>query len=248
MSAAAQTPYEQYVSKGKASLEGKDYDAAEEAFRVALQERPDDYNVTLYLCIVLSRKGLKEGESLLKKALLMNPGRPEHKPSAGALLPEQIDISRGDGLFWERHRSCTRQRVFIGGSPLSQQHRRKKTKPWILDAALGMQYDSNVILGPDNQPLPAGISRKSDWSAGGYLRGQYDIVSTQNFRLTPSYTLYQSLHAKLSHFNVTDQVGGIDAVYDISDAIALKGTYTYEYVLVGIIRTISRTPSPPQWC
>ena len=97
LSAAAQTPYEQYVSKGKASLEGKDYDAAEEAFRAALQERPDDYNVTLYLCIVLSRTGLKEGESLLKKALLMNPGDPNTNLHLGlyylnrSIYPEAMD-------------------------------------------------------------------------------------------------------------------------------------------------------------
>ena len=233
LSAAAQTVYDQYMSKGTSSLEGKDYGAAEEAFRAALKEKPDDYKATLYLGIVLSRKGLKEGESLLKKALLMNPRDPNTNLQLGlyylnrSIYPEAMDYFENTIDLAPGSEYSSEAEKYLKGAGT------KQAKPWILDAALGMQYDSNVILGPDNQPLPAGISRKSDWSAVGYLRGQYDIVSTQNFRLTPSYTVYQSLHAKLSHFNVTDQVGGIDAVYDISDAIALKGTYTYEYVLVG---------------
>jgi hypothetical protein len=214
-------------------LNSKDYDAAEEAFRAALKEKPDDYKATLYLGIVLNRKGLKESESLLKKALLMNPSDPNTNLQLGlyylnrSVYPEATD-------YFENTIELA------PGSEYSSEARRylssigtRKTKPWLLDAALGMQYDSNVVLGPDNKPLPEGISRKSDWRGVGFLKAQLDIASGQNFRITPSYTIYQSLHTKLSDFNITDQVAGIDALYALSDTIALKGTYTYEYVFVG---------------
>lgn len=230
---AAQTAYDQYISKGMSGLNSKDYDAAEEAFRAALKEKPDDYKATLYLGIVLNRKGLKESESLLKKALLMNPSDPNTNLQLGlyylnrSVYPEATD-------YFENTIELA------PGSEYSSEARRylssigtRKTKPWLLDAALGMQYDSNVVLGPDNKPLPEGISRKSDWRGVGFLKAQLDIASGQNFRITPSYTIYQSLHTKLSDFNITDQVAGIDALYALSDTIALKGTYTYEYVFVG---------------
>lgn len=233
LSAAAQTPYEQYISKGKASLEGKDYDAAEEAFRAALKEKPDDYNATLYLGIVLSRKGLKEGESLLKKALLMNPGDPNTNLQLGlyylnrSIYPEAMDYFENTIDIAPGSEYSSEARRYLGSIGT------KITKPWILDAALGMQYDSNVVLGPDNKPLPEGISRKADWRGVGYMKAQVDIAAGENFRITPSYTIYQSLHTRLSDFNVTDQVGGIDTLWTLSDTIALKGTYTYEYVFVG---------------
>jgi len=233
VSAAAQTAYDQYMSQGTASLEKKDYDAAEEAFRAALREKPDDNKATLYLGIALNKKGAKEAESLLKKSLLMNPADPMTNLQLGlyyfnrSIYPEAMDyfettIELAPGSEYSSEAS----RYLKGPAPAGSQR-------GLLDIALGMQYDSNVILGPGNQPLPEGISRKSDWRGVVYLRGQYDIVSTQNFRLTPSYAVYQSFHTKLTDFNVNDQVGGIEAVYSLSDVVALKGTYAFEYVFVG---------------
>ena len=74
--ASAQTLYEQSMSKGLADYEKKDFTAAEEAFRSALKESPDDYKATLYLGLTLNRDGSKEAEGLLKKALRMNPQEP----------------------------------------------------------------------------------------------------------------------------------------------------------------------------
>jgi hypothetical protein len=232
-SAAAQTAYEQYMSLGMSSLDRKDYNPAEEAFRAALKEKPDDYRATLYLGIVLSRQGLKEGESLLKKALYMNPGDPMTNLQLGlyylnrSVYPEAMDYFENTIELAPGSEYSSEARKYLKTMGT------KESKPWKLDAALGFQYDSNVILGPGNAPLPEGISRKSDWSAVAYLKGQYDIVDTQNFKVTPSYTIYQNLHAKLSDFNVTYQAAGVDALYELSKTITLKGTYTYEYVLVG---------------
>lgn len=233
LSAAAQTAYEQYVSQGMSGLANQDYEVAEKAFRAALQEKPDDYNATLYLGIVLNRNGTKEAESLLKKALLVNPGEPRTNLQLGiyylqkSVYPEARDYFENTIALapnTEYSRDAAQYLDSIG---------KKESKPWRLDAALGMQYDTNVILGPGNAPLPEGISGKSDWSGVGYLKGEYDIVSGQNFRLTPNYTIYQSLHTRLSDFNVTYQAAGVDALYGLSDMVTLKGMYAFEYVFVG---------------
>lgn len=233
VSAAAQTVYEQQVSKGMSSLANKDYDAAEEAFRAALNEKPDDYNATLQLGIVLNRKGTKEAESLLKRALFVNPGDPGTNLQLGiyylnkSVYPEATDYFETTIQLAPNTEYSFEAAQYLNGMG------KKGPKPWRLDAALGVQYDSNVILGPGNAPLPEGISRKSDWSAVAYLKGEYDIVAGQNFRVTPSYSIYQNLHANLSDFNVTYQAAGVEALYGLSQTITLKGTYTYEYVFVG---------------
>jgi hypothetical protein len=68
---------------------------------------------------------------------------------------------------------------------------------------------------------------------GIYLKGQYDFIRADRFRSTVSYGIYQSLHARLSDFNITQQIAGLDAAYELSRAETLKGSYAFEYVLVG---------------
>jgi Flp pilus assembly protein TadD len=68
--------YEDFIARGKASLEDKRYSSAESAFRSALDERPDDHEAMLYLGISLSRMEGSEAESALKRALYLDPEDP----------------------------------------------------------------------------------------------------------------------------------------------------------------------------
>ncbi len=232
-SAAAENAYDRYVSAGRTSLDQKDYTAAEESFRAALKEKPDDYDATLYLGITLSRKGMKEGEGMLKKALRMDPADPRPNLQLGVhylnkgIYPEARDYFENTIELAPESGYSAEARNYL------QSIGKREGRRWRLDAAVGIQYDSNVILGADNEPLPEGISKKSDWSALAYVRGQYDLVSTKSFKGIVSYSLYQSLHAKLSDFNITTQAAGFDAVYELSPGLSLKGNYTFEYVHVG---------------
>lgn len=231
----AQTTYEQYMSSGLSNLEKKDYDKSEEAFRSALKEIPDDYKATLYLGIALSRKGSKEGESLLKKALLTNPQEPRTNLELGvyyfnkSIYPEAKDYFENTIELAPVTEYSSEARKYLNSM------KGKEWKPWGLDAALGMQYDTNVILGPDNMPLPQGISGKSDWRGVGYLKGQYNFKAetAPEFNGSLSYSGYQSLHTRLSDFNISQHAAGLDATFNISRKATLKGTYNFEYVWVG---------------
>ena len=233
VSAAAETAYDRYVSAGRSSLDQKDYSAAEESFRAALKEKPDDYDATLYLGITLSRKGVKEGESVLKKALLMDPADPRPNLQLGVYYLNKRVYPEAKDYFENTIELAPAGEYSAEARNYLQSIGKRESRPWRLDAALGIQYDSNVILGADNVPLPGGISRKSDWSALAYFKGQYDVISARKFKGTLSYSLYQSLHAKLSDFNITTQAAGFDAVYELSSRFSLKGNYTFEYVHVG---------------
>lgn len=233
--AVAQGKYEQYMSAGGSALDKKDYGAAEEAFRAALKEKPEDYQATLSLGIVLNRQGQKEAADLLKKALAVNPQDPKTNLNMGiyyfdrSVYPEAkdyfettIELAPNTGYSSEAKSYLDRMtRTAV------------KEKPWRVDAALGMQYDSNVIVGPNNQPTPEGISGKSDWRGVLYLKGQYDVLTSDRFRGTVSYSAYQSLHTRLSDFNITQQTAGVDALYALSGGVALKASYAFDYVLVG---------------
>ena len=231
---SAEGLYEQSMAIGMASFEKKDFTAAEEAFRAALRESPDDYSATLHLGMALSsRDGSKEAENLFKKALGMNPQDPMVNLNLGIYYYRKAVYPEARDYFETAAEVAPNTEYSVQANQYLAKMKEKGPKPWSLDAAFGMQYDSNVILGPDNAPLPGGISRKADWLAVLYLKGQYDFLLSGGFRSGVSYSVYQSLHTKLSDFNITQQVAGLNFSYELSRSVTLKGSYAFEYVLVG---------------
>ena len=233
-SVTAQTTYEQYMSNGMSSLEKKDYSSSEQAFRAALKEKPDDYKATLYLGIVLNRMGMKEAEGLLKKALLINPREPETNLQLGiyyynkSVYPEAkdyfettIEVAPGTGYSASAEDYLRR----MSGGEVG--------KPWSLNLSVGGQYDSNVVLNPSGNPLPQGISHKSDWSAVFLLSGRYYLIKEEKAEVSAGLNLYQNLHATLSDFNVTQPVVDVTAAYTLLPWLQLRGVASYEFVWVG---------------
>ncbi|MBI5049348.1 MAG: tetratricopeptide repeat protein [Nitrospirae bacterium] len=76
VSYAVEAKYERHIAKGIAYIEARDYVNAAEEFRSALKEKPNDPVAVLYLGIAFSRSGDKEAETILKKALALNPQEP----------------------------------------------------------------------------------------------------------------------------------------------------------------------------
>lgn len=233
VSVTAQTMYEQYMSKGMSSLEKKDYNASEEAFRAALREKPDDYQAILFLGILLNKKGQKEAESLLKKALFLNPQDPETNLELGiyyynkSIYPEARDYFENTIELAPNTTYSARANEYLSSI------KRKGAKPWALDIAVGGQYDSNVVLNPTGGPLPEGITRKSDWRAVLSLRGRYSFIKGDKGDASVGYSFYQSLHAKLSDFNISQHIVDVRGLYNVSPSVQLKGIYSFEYVYVG---------------
>lgn len=230
---SSETLYDQHMKKGTAGVESGDFGAAEEEFRSALREKPDDNRALLLLGAVLNRKGTKEAEEVLKSALRADPSDPETNLELGkyyyrkAVYPEARDYFENtiDLAPSGRHASEAGNYLAEMKKPAGARLR--------LDVTAGLQYDSNVIIGSSNTTLPEGISGKSDVSALLYLKGRYDLPPSQNFRAGLSYSLYQSLHSKLSDFDITQHVLGVQMACNVSQAASLKTSYSYEYTYVG---------------
>jgi len=176
--------------------------------------------------------GDKEAESQLKKALLMNPEDPKTNLELGIyyynkdVYPEARDYFETTMDLAPNTEYAAEAKKYLGNMD------RRAEKRWRLDTALGLQYDNNVVLGNDSTPLPEGISRKSDWRALLYLKGQYDFLREQNVLGSVNYSFYQSLHSRLSDFNISQHTLGANLIYDLPK-ITIKGAYAFEYILVG---------------
>lgn len=103
---------------------------------------------------------------------------------------------------------------------------------WELYGVVGMQYDSNVVLGPSNGTLNAlkelKISNQADGAGVITLGGVYVPWRTENTELAVGYEFYQSLYFQLTDFNLQDHRPTIQEVVtaDIFQ-FGLLGRYDY---------------------
>jgi hypothetical protein len=219
------------MTRGKADLEEKRYSLAESAFRSALDERPDDYEAILYLGISLNRLEDSEAESTLKRALYLDPEDPRTSfelaihylnrsinAEAEEFFDTVIQLAPGTELAERAKKQLddVRGKVDTG----------KAVKRWAIRASVGLQYDSNVILLSEGDPLPGGVSRQSDWRGLLYFSGAYSLLKKDKFRTSAGYSLYQSIHKDLSEYDISAHNATLAGSYGIRSGVTLKGLYS----------------------
>ncbi len=105
---------------------------------------------------------------------------------------------------------------------------------WEVYGVFGLQYDSNVVLGPSNGALndvalkELRISNQADGRGVITLGGIYIPWRTETFELSGGYEFYQSLYFQLTDFNLQDHRPSMQAVVtaDIFQ-FGLLGRYDY---------------------
>jgi len=234
LSFASETAYEKKMALGIAALESGSYDEAITLFGEALTERPADHSATLYQAIALSRGARRGAEEAFGKALAISPEDPRTNLETG--------VHYYGGGRPEKAVAYFEKAVFLApGSDISAAGREYLEairasgagKPWRISLWGAIQYDSNVLLGPDNGPLPQGISRKSDWRAVFYFDGSYRLLRRSGFEISAGYGLYRSLHKSLSDFDVTQSLFTLAASCQASNAVKFGATYLMDYAMVG---------------
>lgn len=231
---AGEMTYDQHLLKGREYVKANNFPAAIEEFRSALKERPEDREATLYLAVALNSSGDKEAESMLKKALFMDPADPRVNLELGVCYYNKATYDEAADYF-ENTISLAPGTDFSAKAEKYLGLIRQKTgvRKWSVLINAGGQYDSNVILNAAGSPLPQGISGKADWKAVLSLKGRYNIAGGEKTEASAGYSLYQSLHSKLSDFNISQHILDLSGGYSISPSLALRGAYSFEYVYVG---------------
>jgi hypothetical protein len=226
--------YEVAVTKAVNKIENADYEGAITDLKEVLRTRPNDEQATLYLGIALNRLGKRDAEGILEKALLMNPKNPRTNLELGIYYYNKSTYDEA-GDYLENTISLAPNTEFSAKAKeyLRNIKQGAAIKPWALNISVGGQYDSNVILNSSDNPLPEGISGKSDWRAIIYLKGRYNFITGERAEGSVGYSLYQSLHAKLTDFNITEHLLELKAGYRILPMLNLRGMYSFEYVSVG---------------
>lgn len=231
---ATDADFEKAMARGVAGIESGEYAAAADEFRQALAQHPDDPQATLYLGIALNRSKDAAAEETLKRALRHDPASARTNLELGTLY-----LQRG---IYEEARDFFRETLNLGAEgEIADAARRgleliespKSDKRWGVRLMGGGQFDDNVVLNPDGSPLPTGIARKSDWRGIISLGVNFIPVKTERFELSAGYGAYQSLHTRLTQFDLTQNQLDLAARLRLGGALTAGLAYGLEYLQVG---------------
>jgi hypothetical protein len=108
---------------------------------------------------------------------------------------------------------------------------------WEVYGIFGLQYDSNVILGPSNGTLndlaleALNISNQADGRGVITVGGVYIPWRTETVELSVGYEFYQSLQFQLTDFNLQDHRPGMQGVINAGIfQFGLLGRYDYYFI------------------
>jgi tetratricopeptide (TPR) repeat protein len=226
-------PANREVAAGIALIKHGDYRKAVLLLREVVKATPDDLEANFYLGVALNRLSEKEAESVLKRSLMEMPESPYVNFELGIFYyGREIDAEAGDYFENVLTLNPGSEYAVQAREYLKKIEERGKEKRWELNLLAGMQYDSNVMVIGDG-PLPAGVSRKSDWNGMINAKGSYFLIKDQETELTGSYSIYQTLHTSLTGFDVTQNVLDVSLVQSVAEKLKLKAGYSFEYLFLG---------------
>jgi tetratricopeptide (TPR) repeat protein len=99
-----------------------------------------------------------------------------------------------------------------------------------LSGAVGFQYDSNVVLAPGSDVInaAAGISNQADGRATLAVSGAYELWRHKQTQLSVSYDFFQSLHFRLTDYNLQDNGPSIQLASSVGPVqFGVLGRYDY---------------------
>jgi len=97
-----------------------------------------------------------------------------------------------------------------------------------LFADVGLQYDSNVTIGPDDDSLKTGISEEDDGLGVLSAGATYAPLRTQQALVNVGYEFFQSLYFHLTEFNLQNHRANAEVVGAVGNArLGLLGRYDY---------------------
>jgi hypothetical protein len=222
------------MARGVTALDAGNPALAQEEFRAAVKEHPDDSEAALYLAIALNRAGDPSAESALKTALRQDPGNVRINLELG-IFYYTLNMYEEAGDYFENLLTLKPDpdmRTAAEGY-LANIRSKSGSRRWGVTLMGGMQYDSNVPLAASGVQLPVGIDRRGDWRGVLNLGLTGAAIRDSQQELTGSYSFYQTLHLHLSDFNLTQNLFDVTYTRRISPLFSIKLSGSYESMLLG---------------
>ena len=227
---------ELYVAKGIQKINEQNYSAAIILLNKATKISPNSVEAVFYSGVAYSGlEDYEKAEPLFYRVLQLDKDAVEAYFELGRIYYLTSDCSKSSGNF-SRFISLSAE------SPLREQAKKmrkdcekdvKGEKRYKLDIAIGGQYDSNVILEPDNPPPVSTTGDADDVRGFIYVSAGATIYEIGPAKLKADYKFYQSLHADLDDYNIHYHNINPSIVVDILEPLQATAGYTLTYTLFG---------------
>ncbi len=241
--ALADERQEVLFNEGLAAFIGEDYVLAATRFREAADADPKDANARLWLGMAEARRGDNQAaEEAFEEALAIDPGYPD------AILGRGIVRARL-GKAEAAKEDWARAAEIGAGTPVRSEAMRRLTGPqlgtqrerdWDLAASLGAEYDTNVLLYPNqgaSPPLPTPPNlrpvprpppdHRRDARMVYYVEGGLHRQVTDRLELGTRHSLYATTQFRTARTNIVDYAPSVYANFKADPWLAgLKYTYT----------------------
>jgi hypothetical protein len=229
--------YELAMTLGVFQLETGEYQNAVENFKRALGLKPKDQPATMSLGVAYSRSGdYGRAREVLLKAQALDKSDARTRYELGVALYKLGDMpgakaqfaSIDQGTADATLKDAAGDYLDLIASGLGQEN-----KKFSIDVLTGFQYDSNVILDPDNPIVPG--KTKSGWRFLAAASGKYRFIDDQKKSADAGYAFYQSLHIdnNLSDFNVQQHSLSLSGRHKASEKTRFDLRYGFTYAFVG---------------
>ena len=106
-------------------------------------------------------------------------------------------------------------------------------KKLFLKLTAGYQYDTNVILNAEGSPIPPDIGKKEDSRFALNLAGTWLPIRGARGEVALNYAFFQSQHAQLDDFNLTQNMAELAGRYLVDDRISLRLSTVFQHLMLG---------------
>jgi tetratricopeptide (TPR) repeat protein len=203
------------LSKAVLLYDDKKYDEATQLLLKANQQDPRNTNVIYYLALSLNAQGKHaEAEAYLRKGLEVQPKnthlqyllaytlRAQGKTAESRQMAEAIQLDPASPIV-----GPSRDLLTALKTP------RRGDSPFWIEATARGQYDSNVILKPNNQRQADPAGHTSSWGNLLSLSSEYSFSRSEHWQTAARYDMYQTLNYENHDFDFSDHVVGGRVTY-----------------------------------
>lgn len=199
---------------GIAEFDAGQYTAAKTWLTQAHQQGYEPSTAALFLGMTLYRLGDDPAAlTLLKEAEADPELRPMARYYEGLALRRQGNIAAAQAAFADAAREKPESEIgqaaqrYVAETPEGPGGAAAVSaarKPWSLYGQLGFEYDTNVVAGPSESSVKGlpGISGEGDGRTVVAAGGDYKILDGEYGSLRAEYDFYQSIHFKLTEFDL----------------------------------------------
>ncbi len=234
---AAENNYELYVAQGIEKIGDRQYSEALELLQKALEMAPEDTEVLYYTAVAYTRLGeLDKAEELFLR-IEDTASVPNVDFELGRIYYVKTDCDKTSSHL-SRFVSSSDDESLIDYANslikdcLEPDTAEEEEKPYRLNVTVGVQYDDNVTVEPNNPIVPED-QRREDGMVIAYLDTGAVLLDKGKIKVKADYSLYHNFHFDLNDYNIQYHKVSPSVEIQLTDIITSSIGYVYEHTLFG---------------